>query len=173
MNFKRLFLCLIMFSCTALTRIHAQGMMVPQPLNNLVYDAMVGEWTGESDMMGTRMTETMSIRWGLGHQFLVIELHAVGKNNPAVTYDGMGLFGQDEKGNAVTWWFDSMGPSGVSTGTGTFTPNKLEIKNGNAKFTETRSFEVKEGVLYSIAKGTMTMNGKETNYNLTTVYTKK
>src|ERR1700730_6544997 len=52
----------------------ATDMTPPKPIDNKVYDAMVGTWEGDSTMMGTKMHDVIKISWGLGHQFLIMQL---------------------------------------------------------------------------------------------------
>jgi hypothetical protein len=152
-----------------------QDIKPPNAVDNKVYEAMTGSWEGESNMMGMmKSKEELKIYWALGHQFIFVELSAAGIDNPKMTYSGLGVFGVDEKGNAKVWWFDNWGASAISTGDGTFEgDNKLIIKNGNAMFSETRTFEVKGNEMIMSAKGKMTMNGQEMPYDETTTYKRK
>jgi len=84
-------------------------MSPPPPVSNKVYEAMNGNWTAESPMMGIPMVMDLKVYWDLNHQFLVLDLRSTGKEDATKTYQGKGLFGLDEMGNAKTWWFDSWG----------------------------------------------------------------
>ena len=152
---------------------NAQDFGPPKPLENKVFEAMIGDWTAESNMMGMPMKEEVSIKWTLNHQFISMELKATAKDNPKITYGGYGLFGVDDKGNLKGWWFDDWGAVAVSTGSGTFGENKMTMNDGNEMFKETRVFEIKNGDIIMSSKGTMTMNGKEMPFDETSTYKKK
>jgi len=145
----------------------------PKPVENKVYDAMVGTWEGDTDMMGKKMHDVLKIRWGLNHQFIIMELKATSKNNPKMTYEGLGIFGLDAEGKPKTFWFDSWGANSVSTGAGEFSDNRLEIKDSNPKFSEVRTLDIKGKEMIMHAKGTATWEGKETPFEVTTKYKKK
>lgn len=157
---------------TTTTDMSATRMAPPPPVNNKVYDAMVGTWRGESNMMGTKMNDVLTIGWQLNHQFIIMELEATNKNNPSEKYEGMGVMGVDAQGNAKTWWFDSWGAESVSTGTGQFSDNMLTMTDSNSKFNETRTFKINGNQMTMHAKGTMTMNGKQQAFDMTTIYRK-
>ncbi|MCP0913327.1 MULTISPECIES: hypothetical protein [Legionella] len=151
----------------------SQMMQPPKPVENKVYDQMVGIWRGESNMMGMKMQETMKIRWALNHQYLILELNTKGDNRADVQYEGKGVFGLTANGQAKTWWFDSWGADNAATGTGTFSDNKLELTDGNDRFNETRTFEIKGNEMIMHAKGSMTMpNGKKMDFDQTVTYKK-
>lgn len=145
----------------------------PKPVENKVYDAMVGTWQGDSDMMGKKMHEVMKAHWALNHQYLIVEVKATGITDPKMKYEGMGLFGVDSHGKAKTFWFDNWGADAASTGTGEFTDNGLQMEDSNPMFKETRTFEVKGNHLIMHAKGTATWGGKEQQFDVSTVYKKK
>jgi hypothetical protein len=173
MNSKNLLLLFVLFLlCIVPVRLFSQDMQ-PKPLDNKVYDAMVGTWLAQSDMMGMKMNQEVVMHWGLGHQFLMMEMTATGVNDPKISYSGLGMFGADEKGNLKAWWFDNWGASAMSTGTGAFGDNKITVNDGNEMFKETRTFEVKGDQLVMSAKGTMTYNGKETPFEETATYKRK
>lgn len=160
--------------CFALTlfitlNLAAQDMAPPQA-SNAVYDALVGDWTGESNMMGAKMSIALKIYWDLNHQFLVMELKSTGVDNPAQTYQGKGLFGLDQQGNAKGWWFDSWGANSVGTATGTFSDNKVTLTGGNDMYKETRSFQVNGNEMIMSANGTMNMGGKEVPFDETVTF---
>lgn len=173
-NILKLFLTLIIF-VFAFAKVYAQDdMSPPKPIDNKVYDAMVGEWTGESDMMGMKMTESLKIYWNLNHQFLFTELKMVGKDNSGIKYSGIGIFGIDKSGNAKTWWFDDWGAEAMATGSGTFGDMKLTMQSTNPMYTEERSFEMKDGAMTSSWNSTMKgKDGKDITMIGTTVYKKK
>jgi hypothetical protein len=123
--------------------------------------------------MGMEMNQDVMIHWDLDHQYIFMELKAVGVTNPSIKFNGLGIFGVDKDGKAKGWWFDNWGASYVSSGDGTFEDNKLILNDGNDMFSETRTFEVKENELTMYAKGTMKMGGKDMPFEETTVYKRK
>jgi hypothetical protein len=174
MSSVKLLTIFVVLLCLTGIRIFAQDNMAPpKPLDNKVYESMVGDWTGESDMMGIKMIQNVSIHWALNHQYIIMDLKAVGKDNPKIIYGGMGVFGVDEKGNVKAWWFDDWGAGAMSSGSGTFGDNKIEVTDGNDMFKETRTFAVNGNEMTMSAKGTMTMNGQETPFNESSIYKKK
>lgn len=167
---------LTLFVLTAVSaKIYTQDdMMMPKPLDNKIYDAMTGEWTGESEMMGMKYQEDMKIYWTLNHQFIIMEIKDVAKDNPKMTYDGIGIFGVDKNGNAKMWWFDDWGTDAMATGSGTFEGNTLKAKSTNPTYTDERTFEIQDGNLVSNWTSTMQGNdGKEIKMSGKTVYKKK
>jgi hypothetical protein len=149
------------------------SMTSPQPLNNKIFNSMIGTWQGQSDMMGTKMNDTLNIQWSLNHQFITMQLAAQGIQQPQNTYEGMGIFGIDSKGAPKTWWFDSWGASAAATGTGKFSGNKLILADSNAMFNEIRTFDINGDKMIMTAKGTMMMDGKKTPFDQQVVYTRK
>lgn len=147
-------------------------MVPPKPIDNKVYDAMVGTWHGDANMMGKKMREKLDIRWGLDHQFLFVRLEATSIENPAIKYKGLGIFGIDSTGKAKTWWFDNWGASAVSTGEGSFDNNKLTLNDSNPMFQETRNFEINGNTMTMHAKGSMRWQGKDMPFDETTVFKK-
>jgi hypothetical protein len=148
-------------------------MAPPKPVENKVYDAMCGTWTGESEMMGMKMKQNVNVHWALGHQFIFMELEATSSDKPDMNFTGHGVFGVDKDGKSKGWWFDNWGASAMSTGEGTFEGNKLIFNDANEMFSETRTFEVNGNEMTMHAKGTYKMGGKEMPFEETTVYKKK
>lgn len=156
---------------TQTTASDASQMQPPPAVQNKVFDSLVGEWKGESDMMGKKMKDKIKIDWGINHQFLIMKLKSKGINDKA-QYQGLGIFGFDPQNNVKTWWFDSWGANSVSTGQGSISGNKITIQDGNDMFKETRSLEVQGDKLIMHAKGSMKMNGQEKTFDQTTIYKK-
>jgi hypothetical protein len=173
-NSFKLFLTFLILGIAIGKAYSQDNMMPPKPVDNKVYDAMVGNWSGESDMMGMKMTEDLKIYWTLNHQFIIAELKAQAKDNANMTYSGMGVYGVDNSGNAKMWWFDDWGADAMATGTGTFSDMKLSSKSSNPMYTDERTFELKDGNMVSNWTSTMMgKDGKEIKMNGTTVYKKK
>jgi len=175
MKLTKLFPALFVLFFFATVNLYSQDEMAPpKPAENKVYDALCGEWTAESSsMMGMKMKEEVKIYWNLNHQYIFMELKAVGIDNPNVKYSGFGIFGLNKNGNAKAWWFDDWGASSIATGEGTFENDKLILKDGNDMFQETRTFEVKGNELTMSSKGTMNMGGKDMPFDESTVYKRK
>lgn len=169
---KITFIVAIGLCATATFAKNDHEMTPPRPLENKVFNSMVGSWEGESNMMGTPMRETMKISWSTNHQFIMLELHAKGIKDPSIQYEGVGMFGVVDN-KAKTWWFDSWGAKSVTTGTGSFTDNAVELTDSNDNFKETRSFTVNGNEMKMAAKGTMMMNGKEMPFDQTVTYQKR
>jgi hypothetical protein len=150
----------------------ADAMTPPKPLNNPVYDRMIGTWSGQSNMMGEKTNDTIKISWTLNHQFILLELKAVGVHNPKLAYEGLGIFGLDEKGQPKTWWYDSWGANAMVTGKGHFKNDMLVINDSNQMFSEVRTFKVEGNQMTMTAKGSMKMNDKEIPLDQTVVYKK-
>ncbi len=161
------------FIFAMITSVSTAQMAPPAPVENTVYDAMVGEWTADAMMMGMPFIENMKIVWDLNHQFLVMDLMATNKTNTNMTYQGKGMYGIDDKGNAKVWWFDTWGAPNVSTGTGFFDGNVLTLTDGNDMFKETRTFSVDGNQMTMNSKGTMVTSGKDVPFDETTIFNKK
>jgi len=165
--------CLLLTMLVSVNILSQDSFQPPKPLENKVYEAMIGTWEGESMMMGTPTREETTIEWILNKQFIRMHVKGYNKQTNVMTYEGIGLFGVDAKGDAMGWWFDNWGASAMATGTGIFKDNMLEIKDGNAMFKETRTFETKGNELIMKAKGVYTMNGQEMPFDESTTYKKK
>jgi hypothetical protein len=169
---KLLFPVFILLSFLSL-KSFAQEMGPPKPVENKVYDAMCGEWTGESEMMGNKMKNEVKTYWDLNHQFIFMELTSTGIDNPSITYRGLGIYGVDKNNKAVLWWFDDWGAEGVATGTGTFEENKLSTSSSNPMYKENRIFEIKGEEILMTADMTMNMGGQEINMKETITFKRK
>lgn len=169
---KNFLVCLTLLVLILPARVFTQD-APPKPLENKVYDAMLGSWTSDDKMMGMAMHQEVNVRWALNHQYIIMDLTATGKDNPSIKYTGMGVFGADEKGGAKTWWFDDWGAAAMTSGLGTFSDNLLTITDGNSMFNETRTFDVKGSQLIMHAKGTMKANDKDIPFEEINTYSKK
>lgn len=179
--FKLKSILLPMFICGVSLTAHAESteanaaaqMGLPAPVANKVYDAMVGNWQGNSEVKGNKVHKSLKVRWGLNHQFLLLDAKSSNPNDPKMKYDGMGVFTVDTDGKAKTFWFDSFGVNSISTGSGTFSDNKLEMTSANTQMKATYTFEFKGKDLVMHAKGTEMVKDKETPFEFTTVFKKK
>ncbi|MEO8665572.1 MAG: hypothetical protein ABI462_08740 [Ignavibacteria bacterium] len=163
----------VCFLFTILVSISKAQMAPPAPVENKVYDTMVGEWTADAVMMGMPFIDNLKIVWDLNHQFIVLDLMATGKANTSMTYQGKGIYGVDDKGNSKDWWFDTWGASMVSTGTGFFDGDVLTITEGNDMYKASRTFTVDGNQMTMHAKGTMVTSGKDEAFDETTIFMKK
>jgi len=174
MSVSKIFTVCLTLCCIFTANILSQdSWQPPKPIENKVYEAMVGSWEGESMMMGTPTREETTIEWILNKQYIKMHVKGYNKQTNVLSYEGIGFYGIDMSGNAIGWWFDNWGASNMATGTGVFKDNMLEMKDGNASFKETRTFEVKGNELIMKAKGTYTMNGQEMPFDESTTYKKK
>ena len=173
---KLTFLLLFLIITTA--GVNAQddmsSMMVPPPpVENAVLDAMVGTWTGTSNMMGMTMNETVTCHWDLNHQFLIMKLESVSEYK-SQKYTGMGIYGVDANGNLKSWWFDDWGANGTMVGTGTFDGMTLHMTGENEMYADDRHFKfTDDGQMIMTWKGTMQLPTGDLTMNGETVYTKK
>lgn len=172
-------LTLFVFTTLILTalgfRTYSQDeMMPPKPVDNKVYEAMVGDWTGESDMMGMKFNDEVKNYWSMNHQYIIMEVNQVSKDNPNMKYSGMGIMGIDKDGNPVMWWFDDWGASAMMSGSGTFDGMKCHMISTNAMGKDDRTVSFKEGNMVMSWVETMKgKDGKEMTMNGETVYKKK
>jgi hypothetical protein len=170
---KLLFPVLTLLVFFSLKTFAQDEMAPPKPVDNKVYEAMCGTWTGESEMMGMKMQQEVNIHWALDHQFIFMELKATSTDKPDIQYSGLGVFGVDKEGKSKGWWFDNWGASAMSSGEGTFEGNKLIFNDANEMFSETRTFEVNGDEMIMSAKGNYKMNGHEMPFEEKAVYKKK
>ena len=76
----KFFLTLVLFTF-AFAKVHAQDDMTPpKPVDNKVLEGMVGDWSGESEMMGMKYQEDAKIYWTLNHQYLIMETKDISKD---------------------------------------------------------------------------------------------
>ncbi len=168
------FLLFIIIFYFAITGLYSQDMMPPSPVENAIYDSFVGEWEGEHEMMGTMMLDNVNCYWDLNHQFLFMEYKSETKDSREMKYSGLGIYGVDTDGNAVFWWFDDWGTSGVMRGTGTFDKNKFTTYGKNDNYTDERTFNFKDGNIIMNWKGTFaSQDGQEMSMEGETVFKKK
>ena len=170
---KKVTFSLIILSLLTINVVSQDAWQPPKPLENKVYESMIGSWEGENMMMGTATKEEITIEWILNKQFIKMHVKGFNKQTNEISYEGVGIYGIDKDGNALGWWFDNWGASSIATGTGTFKDNMLEMKDGNAMFKETRTFEVKGNELTMKSKGTYTMSGQEMPFDESSTYKKK
>jgi len=170
---KKFITMLFIITFLFVVKSQSQDMTPPKQINNSVYDLMVGEWVGESDMMGTPVNHEMNIYWDVNHQFIILDLMATSKENSTLLYEGKGIFGVDGKGDAKTWWFDSWGADGMATGSGEFGENTLSMTDGNAMYNASRNFTFGNNEMTMASKGSYKTEGKEVPFEQTTVYKKK
>lgn len=165
--------CYVMTACCCYSTAFAKdSMLPPPPANNKVFDSMVGTWKGVSNMRGTQMNEVLTISWSINHQFLMLKLMAQAADNPSNHYEGLGMFGFDNNGNVMTWWFDSWGAPAVSVGTGTTQNNQFVLNDSNSMFKEQRTFQINGNQMTVHGKGSMTLDGKVIPIDKTVTYTR-
>jgi hypothetical protein len=170
MKLKTLFLLIIasVFSIN----LHAQGSL-PKPLDMSFFNLIQGSWSGQSDMMGTKMNEELVCRMDFNKQYLIVNLTASSEDK-AHAYTGMGIYGSDAEGNVKSWWFDEWGVNNVSMGTGKIDGMKMTIDAKSDKYTMDRSIELTGGNL--VMKWTTTFkdnDGQMQTLSGETLYTKQ
>ena len=154
----KLFLILSMFVLAG-TRLYSQDDMTPpKPVDNKVLEGMVGDWSGESEMMGMKYQEDAKIYWTLNHQYLIMETKDISKDNKSIVYNGMGIVGVSKDNSVKMWWFDDWGADASAIGTGTFSENSFHVNSTNPMYTDDRTFELKDGNI--VCNWTSTMKGK-------------
>lgn len=151
----------------------AQDMWTPpKPLDNKMFESMVGTWEGETEMMGKKTNEVIKVYWGPNKQFLFIDLtstSADGKDK----YNGFGIYGINKEGKIVAWWFDDWGTDWMSYGTGTQDGMKTHIISENPMYKDDRITEVKGDEMTMTAVSTWMQNGQEMKIDSKTVYKRK
>lgn len=143
----------------------------PAPLQNEFFDALVGTSSAQVMRNGKSYTNTVTCKWDLNHQFLIINLTTVSNSDPGEPYQGMGIWGIDMQGNVKSWWFDIYGAEFTGTSTGKINGNKMEMTDESKNKKGTTTMELTDdSVIYS-SKGTyITTEGKESSYEETAVY---
>ena len=170
----RTFSLITLFLLFISVNLHAQSMEPPKPLENAVYESMVGEWKGVGEMMGGKQDETLKCYWDLNHQFLIMELESVSQTVPGQIYHGKGVYGVSSDGNAVIWWFDSWGADGVLQSTGTFDGMKITMAGENMWYKDNRTIEWNEdGQMIMKWNGIVKMPTGDMEMSGETVYTKQ
>lgn len=151
----------------------SQGMTPPEPLQNEFFESLVGTSTGEVMRNGKNLTNTISINWDLNHQFLIINLSSVNKNNPSEKYQGMGVWGIENDGTVKASWFDIFGANFSTTSTGKITDNKLELTDNGKFMSGTTVLEIVNKSVKYVSKGFFkTPDGKQIPYEETATYAK-
>ncbi|RPI18630.1 MAG: hypothetical protein EHM58_04805 [Ignavibacteriae bacterium] len=145
----------------------------PKPLEIKVYDAMVGEWEGVSDMMGMKSNDKLKIYWTLNKQFLVMEMKSVGVDNPKNVFNAICYYSVDKDGKSVSWWFDDWGTEMAMSGTGVISDNKFTILSSNSMMKDDRTVEVNGSEMTVSGVTTWTQGGQEMKAESKTVFNKK
>lgn len=170
MKIKTLFL--LTFVLLTNIKLHAQS-TPPKPVELLFLKNIEGTWTGQSEMMGTKMNEVLTCRRDYNKQYLIIDLR-VANEDKTHTYSALGVYGADADGNVTSWWFDDWGAESVSIGKGKIEGNVLTLDSQRPNFTMHRTFELSGTTL--TMKWTSTMkdkDGKDDTLSGETIYTKK
>lgn len=145
----------------------------PPPVDNAFFKSMVGKWTGQSDMGGMKMNEELNCYMQHNGQFLVMEVAAKSLDGQT-TFEGHAMYGINEQGNPMVWWFDTWGASAVMTGTGAFAGNNMvSITSTNSTMTDDRTIIIKGDEMTIDWKGTYKDDkGTTHNMSLKTSYTR-
>lgn len=167
-------LTFLLFFVLFSTGVFAQDMSKPPaPVENAVFDAMIGTWTGESEMMGMKMKETITFNWDLNHQFVIMKLTGTG-DDPSMNYSGMGIYSVNTAGVSKTWWFDDWGMDRTMEGTGTFNGMTYRMVSESEAYSDDRTISWNDnGQMIMTWKGDVHVPGFEMSMNGETVYTKK
>jgi len=164
----------IVFAVICIKTYAQDDMTPPKPVDNKVLDAMVGDWVGESDMMGMKFNDEIKNYWSMNHQYIIMDVNQVMKDNPQMKFSGMGILGIDKDGNPVMWWFDDWGAPAMMTGTGNFDGMKCHMMSTNAMGKDDRVISFKNGDMVMTWNSSMIgKDGKEMKMNGETVYKKK
>jgi hypothetical protein len=170
---KKIFITVVLLLVIVSLKGAAQDMTPPKPVENKVFDAMTGEWTSESNMMGTIYTENLKVYWHLNHQFIFMELKSASKSDPTKTYNGFGIFGADAGSSSKVWWFDDWGMGAVATGSGTFGDMKYLTTTSNAMYKGSHNFEIKGDGMVMTSNTTWMEGEKEMKMEGKIVYKRK
>jgi hypothetical protein len=131
----------------------AQDSFSPAPVQNSFFDNIVGNFKGEETQNGKQVSNTVNIRWGINHQYLLIDLKAVNKNDPKDSYEATGIWAADENGNVRTWWFDIYGANNVMFGTGKIEGNKITVSDKSNSSSSTWTLELEDNRARRISNG--------------------
>ena len=123
----------------------AQESFRPEPVENSFFDNFVGNFKGDEIRDGKQISNSVDIRWGINHQFLIIDLKAVNKNDPDDSYEASGIWAVDKDGNVTSWWFDIYGLQHVSLGKGKIEGNKITVDDKSNLSSSTWTIELEEG----------------------------
>ncbi len=151
----------------------AQESFKPEPAQNSFFDELVGSFIGDEIRDGKQVSNTVDIKWGINHQFLMINLKAVNKNDPGDSYEASGIWAVDKDGNVTTWWFDIFGLQNVSIGKGKIEGNKITVddKSNASSSTWTLEFESNGARMKSNGKY-KTPNGSEIPFSSDAFFTR-
>jgi len=170
----KLFIILAAFIFAGSKLMAQDDMTPPKPVDNKILEGMVGDWTGESEMMGMKYTEEAKIYWTLNHQYLIMETKYISKDNSSIVYNGMGIVGVSKDNSIKMWWFDDWGADASANGTGTFGNNSFHVLSSNPMYTDDRTFELKDGNIVCNWSSTMKdKDGKDMSMKGSTTYKKK
>jgi len=105
----------------------AQAPATPAPLQDDLYNWMVGEWEGGTESTMGKATDEMKVDWDLEHQFLDFHYkQKMGEGTAAIVYKGRGLMTVNPQTQEyISHWFGSF--RDISTGKGTRAGNKISM----------------------------------------------
>ncbi len=147
-----LFFCIIFIS----SRLTAQDMGKPQPVDNETLKMLMGTWKSDPyDFMDAKWTETAIHSMKLNGQYLVIEVSAV--SDKSQTYNGTIYITPDKDGNWKGVEFDEWG--GITPMTGKANGNKITSTSKSDYGSETREIEINGNTM--IHNISMSMKGKD------------
>ncbi len=163
---KALFAIAIFFNVSS-----AQESYLPSPDTNSYFERLVGKYEGSEIRNGMQFQSNVEINWDLNHQFLMINVSSSAKDNPAMSYEGKGIWAVDENGNFTSWWFDIFGPGNVTTGKGMIEGNVLTVEDRSNQGSSNWTLELKENGavmkgsgLYKDGKGNTIPTSFESNF---------
>ena len=119
----------------------------PPPLDDALWQSLVGEWQGWSENAMGRSEVELEVEWELQKQFLKTKVTV---RNPQLEYKTVGYATKDPATGAVaSSWFDSF--RGVYRGTETRSGNKFTLKMEGPATIE-RTFELIDNKLVGTYK---------------------
>jgi len=111
------------------------------PLQDDLYNWMVGEWEGSTESSMGKFADEMKVDWDLEHQFLDFRYkQKMGEGDKAMVYKGKGMMTvHPQTKECLGYWFGSF--RDISTGKGTRTGNKITMTWEGGAGPETRTME--------------------------------
>lgn len=171
---KKLNLLLVLFAFIFTSKIFAQGMMPPAPIDSPLLKSMEGTWVSDPyTFMGSTMTDEVTQKMVLNGQFLQIDVRSIASNG--FTYEALIMIAPNSDGTLEGWSYDIFGKKSITNYTGTWQGNTVYVYGKSSWGTESRNIAMEGNVmLQNVIFKMKDANGKDMpDQTLAITYNKK
>jgi len=95
-----------------------------QPVAKPPLEEMVGCWSANGHVLTKPVENIVRVTKRLEGKYYLLELHGLNKNDP---YDAAIVYAQKQDGSLTSYWMDTFGGDGSTTGSGVVSPNGMSV----------------------------------------------